>query len=66
MMANASIKLRIYGHRHTSVILQSRLCQSPSEGVGDSLESVVPCGPCSEENAGRSRLRGEGRGGEED
>lgn len=56
----------MYTHKKkqkTSVILQSRLCQSPSEKVGDSLKSVVPCGPRSEGHVGRSRLRGEGREG---
>lgn len=39
---NASNKLMIYIDTQTSVILQSRLCQSPSERVGDGLKSCVP------------------------
>lgn len=34
-----------YRDAQTSVILQNRLCQPPSRGVGDSLKSFVPRGP---------------------
>lgn len=50
-------------HRQTSVILQSRLCPSPSEKVWGGLPSSAPCGPRSE---GDERRAVWGRRGEED
>ena len=51
----------------TSVILKSRLCQSPSETVGDDLESSSPCGSSEGDGgwAGWGREGGKEGGGPE-